>query len=200
MNSKNQSNRYVFIFGSIIILFVLYILINFEIATAKDIFEIASYITILFGIPIGLTQYYQNNRKEQLDREYGTYDALDMKYLDYQRFCFDHPYLDISNIPDKNPQVLTPEQHKQESIAFEMLYSIFERSYLMYRDQGNDIIKKQWNGWKEYIEDYLTRPNFLIHLQDIIGRFEEDFDKFILKTIKDKKIPFQLPESKRYLE
>ncbi|MEX5281947.1 hypothetical protein [Nitrospira tepida] len=105
----------------------------------KDILEELSFLIVLVGVPIGLIQYFRAVKKEQIDREYGTYNALDEKFLEFQNMCLAHPDLDIFDVPDKTPGTLTAEQQKKELIAFTILFSIFERAYLMYHDQSTAI-------------------------------------------------------------
>src|SRR5688500_710029 len=82
-------------------------------------------LIVLIGVPTGLLQFYLKTRKERHDREYGTYNALDEKYLEFQRLCLDKPRLDVFDIPDPTPVDLTSEEKKQELVAFTLLFSIF---------------------------------------------------------------------------
>ena len=127
---------------------------NADFQQLKDVFELLSYAAIVVGVPVGLFQYYRTVKKEQQDREYGTYNALDEKYLEFEKLCLEHPY------PDQMPIQLTEPQKKQELIAFTMLFSIFERACLMYRDQSTTIKQRQWSGWHEYIGRFCRRENF----------------------------------------
>lgn len=149
--------------------------------------EILSYGAIIIGLPIGLYKYFQTKKKEQLNWEYTTYNALDEKYLEFQRLCLSHPELNIFDIPDKNPKPLndmSPQEKKEELIAFTMLISIFERAYLMYHDQTTHMKAKQWKGWKEYIISYSRRENFIRAWEISGGTFDEDFTlKFMVKKI-----------------
>jgi len=126
----------------------------------KDVLESLSYIALLVGIPFGIYQYYRAKKREQLDREYGTYNSLDEKYLEFLNLCFQHPQLNIFDIPDETPDKVDTQQLKQELIAFTILFSILERAFLMYHDQSTEIKRKQWSGWEEYIGDYCLRENF----------------------------------------
>lgn len=122
--------------------------------------QIAAHITVILGFPLILVRYFRATRKEARDREYGTYNALDDKYLEFQRMCFSHPRLDIFDVPLVDPPVKTVEECQQELVAFTFLMSVFERAYLMYQDQREDIRIRQWLGWHEYIESYCNRTNF----------------------------------------
>lgn len=150
----------------------------------KDLFELLSNATVVLGIPAAIYQYRRGKLREQADREYGTYNALDEKYLDFQNMCFEHPQLDIFDIPDANPQPLTEEQRKQELIAFTMLISVFERAYLMYHDQSNRVKAAQWTGWDEYIRCYCERDNFR-NAWEISGEtFDRNFEHYVEGIIK----------------
>jgi hypothetical protein len=201
--SKLKINTFYIIFGGIVLIlifFIGFVFLNFEFSEARNIFELTSYIVILFGVPIGLLQFYRAKRKEERDREYGTYNALDAEYRDFQKLCFHYPYLDIFDIPDRKPQELNERQKKEELIAYTLLYKIFERAYLMYQDQSSEIRKKQWVGWNAYIRDYLQRPNFQKHLTNLIGQYDEDFDRYIVKNLKELNVKFELGDWAKYLE
>jgi hypothetical protein len=141
------------------------------------------FITVLFGIPTGLFGYFRASMKERLDRENGTYDALDEKFLEFERVCMAHPYLDVFDLPDKSPAVLTAEQQKEELIALTMLFSIFERAYLMYKDQSSVMRQKQWAGWDKYIRSYCMRDNVQKAWRANGGTFDGDFEQYISKYI-----------------
>ncbi|HEX8169039.1 MAG TPA: hypothetical protein VF824_00700 [Thermoanaerobaculia bacterium] len=145
----------------------------------KDVLEALSYLTVVIGAPVALYQYRVKTRKEQSDREYGTYNALDEKYLEFLELCRQSPRLDVFDIPDDAPAALTPEEQKQELIAFTMLISIFERAFLMYHDQEDSIRKRQWTGWLDYIRDYCERANFR-HAWTYSGdQFDTEFQAFM---------------------
>lgn len=158
--------------------------------------DLATKVIVILGFPIAYFQYARAKRKEKQDREYGTYNSLDEKYIDFQKLCLQKPYLDIYDIPDAAPQKLTEIQKKEELILFTMLFSIFERAYLLYSDQKSDIKKKQWSGWDSYIKSYCTRQNFLDAWATSGATFDIDFEKYMKTNIKDssKATPHPLPQ------
>jgi hypothetical protein len=149
----------------------------------KDVLEALSYLTILVGFPLAIYQFWRAARKEALDREYGTYNALDEKYLEFQRLCLENPRLDIFDISDPKPNGLTPEEEKKELIAFTMLFSIFERSYLMYSAEDSNLKARQWTGWNEYISAYCKRDNFRRAWQVSGNTFDTDYQNYMAKMI-----------------
>ena len=149
-----------------------------------DYLDAISKIVVILGLPLAYIQYLRTKRKEKRDREYGTYNALDEKYLEFQKLCLDHPYLNIFDIPDSTPKELDEKQHKEELILFTMLFSIFERAYLLYSDQNSTIKKKQWVGWDSYIISYCERQAFLKAWKISGTTFDTDFEKYMENNFK----------------
>lgn len=143
-------------------------------------------IAQLVGIPVGIVVYGLNKRKERLDREYGTYNALDEKYVEYLTLCLEHDDLDVADVPKGRAEPLTPEQRRRELIMFSILLSIMERAYLMYRDESDAARQSQWEGWSAYIVDWSRRPNFAsaapVLSQQFDRRFSEYLDGLIQKS------------------
>jgi hypothetical protein len=152
-------------------------------ATLKDVLETLSYITVIVGFPVAIYQYRRKTIKEQADREYGTYNALDEKYLEFQRLCFENPSLDIFDVRDREPRVPSEDERKQELIAFTMLFSVFERAYLMYHDQPDGIRQRQWSGWHEYIREYCGRANFQAAWEISGETFDTEYQVFMSAEI-----------------
>lgn len=149
-----------------------------------DYLQAITNLFVILGLPVAFIQYKVTKRKEKRDREYGTYNALDEKYLEYQQLCLQYPYLNIFDIPDKKPATLNEEQKKEELILFTMLFSIFERAYLLYTDHYSHIKKKQWIGWDTYIKSYCERDNFLSAWKISGSTFDTEFEKYMTDIIK----------------
>jgi hypothetical protein len=158
--------------------------------------DFATKVIVICGFPLAYLQYHKAKKKEKQDREYGTYNSLDEKYIEFQKMCLQRPYLDIYDIADATPKKLTEEQKKEELILFTMLFSIFERAYLLYSDQKSEIKKKQWSGWDIYIKSYCTRENFLQAWETTGATFDTDFEEYMKHNIKDssKATPHPLPQ------
>jgi len=133
----------------------------------------------LIGIPVAIVVYGINKRRERLEREYGTYDALDERYIDYLKLCLANPDLDVADVPKKNQKKLTPEQQHRECVPFHILVSIMERAYLMYHDKSDRVRHSQWTGWDEFIREWCQRRNFARSLPLIVPQFDEGFREYI---------------------
>jgi hypothetical protein len=150
----------------------------------KSLLEIVSQCIVVIGFPFALFQYYFATREEQKDREYATYNALDDKYIAYQELCLAHPDLDVWDVPDvspPNPQ--TPKLLKQERQLFSILFSIFERAFLVYADMSTEVKKTQWSGWDGYIKSYCKRQNFRDAWKVSGSTFDTKFEKYMQDAI-----------------
>lgn len=154
----------------------------------KNILDALVQLVILLGVPLSIFVYYDEKKKERIEREYGTYDALDEKYLEFLQLCLEYPDLDVMwDIPVEWKINLTPERKRQEDILFSMLIAILERAYLMYRDQSTKIKRKQWSGWSAYMRQYLLKPNFRETWMEIREQWDEDFVAYMDQLFKDTK-------------
>jgi hypothetical protein len=152
--------------------------------TAKPAFDLLVDFTVLLGVPAGLIQFGLALRKGRQDRAYAAYDALDKEYIEFERFCFDHPRLDISGIDTTQSYQLTPEEQKQERIAFMVLISMFERAFIMYRHQPMGLKRRQWTGWEEYIDLYCKREKFCaVWRKSGTTTFDADFRDFMNRIV-----------------
>ncbi len=143
--------------------------------TISGIFQIVQYLVFIIGIPITIYKYITSKKREQYDREYGTYDALDREFKEYSKLCIDHPDLDVSGYPNENPPKYTPAQKKQERIMFSILCSLFERAYLMFKDTTSTARRRRWTGWIGYFHDFSTRDNFRSWWKQYGGEYDTKF-------------------------
>lgn len=145
----------------------------------KDLFELASYIVVVLGVPTGLFQYYRAQVRERQEREARVFDAVSASYLDFQRMCLQYPYLDVFDIPDTSPVQLTPSQQKEELIAYSILFSIFERAYLLYLANRTPVTEGQWQGWDQHIRGYFRRENFRRAWRAGEGSYDPRFNEYM---------------------
>jgi hypothetical protein len=163
-----------------------------ELEPVRMILEMLSYLVIIGGVPVALYQYIRSNRAERRLREKAVYDALDQRYLDYLMLCLDHPDLDVFDIPlaEERGGREAGQQKRKEQIAYTYLLNIFERAYLMYRDQSTAFKQQQWAGWESYIRGYTGRKNFQDTMKKIgLDEFDRDFVTFLRQDKSERKLP-----------
>lgn len=144
---------------------------------------IVDLITLL-GVPTAICVYSMEQRQRRMEREYGTYDALDDKYIELQQLCLNHVELDVFDTPYDKPRELSEQQKKQEDAILYIRIAIFERAYLMYkRSRSKGIRKNQWAGWEIEIREWLERENFralwALNRQYFDQEFIEFFDRHL---------------------
>ena len=125
-----------------------------------DVFEFVSYLVVALGVPTGLYQYVRGQARERDERERQIFHAVSANYVEFQRLCLEHPDLDVFDLPDDHPVEPSPLQAKQELIAFAILFSIFERAYLLYTERPTRVTEGQWREWDVHVREYFRRANF----------------------------------------
>lgn len=160
----------------------------------KALLEIISLLITILGVPIAIYIFYKEKRKERLDREYGTYNALDDKYLYFLNLCLSNADLGIHEMTDKK---LTHEQQIRANIIFEILICLFERSFLMYQGHNDKIRKSQWNGWNAYIEDWMENKNFNVAWETFLNsQYDTNFLKYMNEIYQKKVIANRVKNGK----
>ncbi|NOZ63328.1 MAG: hypothetical protein GXO74_16865 [Calditrichaeota bacterium] len=143
--------------------------------------EILSYLITILGVPAAIFVYLKEQRLQREEREYGTFDALDNKYIELQELCLNYPDLDIFDTPLKKQKTLTEKERKQEEAILLIRISIFERAFLMYQRVTSKVKKDQWEGWDIEIREWLDRKNFKdiwsIHKKYFDKKFVEHYDR-----------------------
>lgn len=152
----------------------------------KNLIEIISLIATSLGVPIAIYLFFNEKRKERLDREYGTYNALDDKYLDFLNLCLSNTDLGIYEMSDKE---LTEEQQVRVNIIFEIFICLCERAFLMYQGHNNKIRNSQWSGWNSYIEDWMEYKRFRIAWENYLSsQYDTAFLEYMNKIYQEKAV------------
>ncbi len=142
-------------------------------------FELATQLVTIMGVPIAIYVYLREQKEQRVEREYGTYNALDDKYIELQQLCLQYPELDIFDTPKQKTHALSEEQLKQEEAILLIRISIFERAYLMYQEHKNIIKKSQWNGWLLEMVEWMQRENFRRIWEEQSQYFDLNFKAFL---------------------
>lgn len=122
--------------------------------------EVATFVITIMGLPAAIFIYLKEQSLQREEREYGTYDSLDDKYIEIQQLCLEYPELDIFDTPYEKPEKLNEQQKKQEEAILLIRISLFERAFLMYQRAHSKVKQDQWEGWDVEIREWLERDNF----------------------------------------
>ena len=142
-------------------------------------------IFALGGLAVSMRTFIAERKKERLEREYGTFDSLDNKYVEFMYACTQHPNLDLFSEPLGTNRVATKEELNIERALFSVLISIFERAFVMFeRRAGQDMKELQYIGWIECMRSYCIRESFLFEWNKIGNQFDNDFQKTLNDLIE----------------
>ncbi len=132
-------------------------------------------------LPATLTLFFRERKKERLAAQYQVYDSLDEHYGEFLKRMMDNPLLPVYP-PDAALSLagLTEPEQVKRLAAFELLVSIFERAFLMYRSEDLVEQDKQWSGWAACMQSWCTRPGWNAFYARINGdQFDRDFDRYL---------------------
>ncbi len=158
-------------------------------STAADIASIIGYIGAMIGMVISIKSYRNAIARERLAREYGTFDDLDNKYVEFMYKCTQFPHLDIFSSPIVTKgRVISLSDLQTERALFAVLISIFERVFIMFEQRVEENIhQRQYSGWIDCMRSYCLRDSFLAEWQAIGCQFDTGFQQKMDQIIEEEK-------------
>jgi hypothetical protein len=151
--------------------------------TATMVCQIIYYIAMSIAGPLAVIAYLQVQKAERLAKEYQTYDELDNRFFEYQKLALEYYDLDILDVPNNDPSLAFDKKRKQEMVAYAILFSLFERAYLMFSNQADKFRQRQWSGWKHFLNDFLRRENVRTAWELSKNTYDTDFQSFMDRKI-----------------
>jgi hypothetical protein len=151
--------------------------------TVISITQIIYYIAMSIAGPLAILAYLKVKETERLEKEYKTYDELDNKLFEYQKLALEYYDLDILDVPNNDPSLAFDKKRKQEMVAYSILFSLFERAFLMFSKQADKFRKRQWSGWKHFLNDFLRRDNVRTAWELSKNTYDTDFQAFMERKI-----------------
>jgi hypothetical protein len=158
----------------------------------KNLAQIVYYIALSIAGPLALIEYFRSKKRDRSEKEYNTYHELDNRLFDYQKLALEHYDLDILDVPNNEPSLAFDKKRKQEMVAYSILFSLFQRAFLMFRDQAEIFREKQWAGWKLYLDVIVRRENVRAAWQLSKSTYDTEFQAFM-----DAKIASVMPKDSR---
>ena len=121
--------------------------------TAKDLAQIHYYVTLSVAGPPALTECVKAERRDRLANEYKVSVELDDRSFEYQKIALQYYDLDILDVPNNDASLGFDKKRKQEMVAYAILFSLFERAFLMFHPQAQAFQPRQWWGWNHFPND-----------------------------------------------
>ena len=110
--------------------------------------------------------------------------------MEFQQLALRYARLDVAEFPLKSPPELKDEEVVQQRILYMILFSLFERAFLMYRSRFHLLRGRtrndQWKGWESYMRKYAEREscrlawyNHEAPRKDVRQDFDDRFEHFM---------------------
>jgi len=151
--------------------------------TVTTIFQIIYYIAMSIAGPMAVIAYLKVKKAERLEKEYKTYDELDNRFFEYQKLALEYYDLDILDVPNNDPSLAFDKKRKQEMVAYSIMFSMFERAFLMFSSQAVGFRERQWSGWKHFLKDFLRRESVRTAWELSKNTYDTSFQAFMDRKI-----------------
>lgn len=133
--------------------------INFGIRSFVLLTQILANLATILGVPFAIMLFTNELRKEREEDEYKSFDAVDNKYVEFKKLCLQYPELHLHLHGDEDRE-FTKEQQNQRAALYEILFSIFERVYILYHENPTEHKRSQWLGWEKYLKLWIQKKGF----------------------------------------
>jgi hypothetical protein len=149
------------------------------IESVKDVAQIIYYLTLSVAGPLALVEFLKARKSDRRANEYKVYDELNNRFFEYQKIALEYYDLDILDVPNNDPSLAFDKKRKQEMVAHAMLFSLFERAFLMFNQQEDQFRLRQWSGWKHFLNDFIRRESVRSAWLISRGTYDTEFQKFM---------------------
>jgi hypothetical protein len=149
-----------------------------------EIWELASYVVTVVGLPLAIAVFVFEQRKERDNEEEEVYQLLSDNYQEFLKIALENPDLRLF-ASDETP-ALSAEQRERMFIIFSMLISLFERAYLLlYEDKMNEKQLRRWRSWEDYMGEWCNRADFCSTLPSLLRGEDPEFAAYIQQLAAD---------------
>lgn len=148
--------------------------------TTLETWEMLSYVVTVVGLPLAISVFIFEQRKERNNEEEEVYQLLSDNYQDFLKIALDHP--DLRLFASEETPALSEEQSERMFIIFSMLISLFERAYLLlYEDNMKEKQLRRWRSWEDYMGEWCNRADFRASLPALLRGEDPEFADYIQK-------------------
>lgn len=143
-----------------------------------ETWELLSYIVTVLGLPIAVTLFIFEKRKERLAEEEEVYEALANSYQNFLRLALDNP--DLRLMSKTRTGELTAEQQERMQAIFGLLIAVFERAYLLLFESdlsGKDA--RRWQSWHDFMWEWCDREDFREAIPTLLIGEDPEFADYV---------------------
>jgi hypothetical protein len=144
------------------------------------LWEIASYVVTVIGLPLAIGLFLFEQRKERRNEEAEVYQLLSDAYNDFLKVVIDNPDLRLRS--NTVPPDRSPEQQERMLAIFDMLISLLERAYLTaWTPAMTPEQKRRWNSWEDFMREWVRRDDFYYRLPQLLKGEDPEFAAYLQK-------------------
>jgi hypothetical protein len=137
-----------------------------------------SYVVTVVGLPLAISVFLFEQRKERENEEEEVYQLLSDNYQDFLKVALDNPDLRLFSAGPTDS--LNAEQKERQFIIFTMLMSLFERAYLLlYEEDMAPRQARRWNSGEDYMLEWCRRPDFRASLPRLLHGEDPSFVRYV---------------------
>ena len=92
------------------------------------------------------------------------------QHTEIQEKLVEHPELDMH---DGGP--MNAEDARRQYIIYQMVVSLFERSFILLANDPDPAYQRMWNSWVDYIREWLQHKNFCDNLPRLMEGEDKEF-------------------------
>lgn len=150
-----------------------------------EIWEIASYVVTVIGLPLAIVVFVVEQRKQRQADHEEIYQRLSDEYREFLKLVLRNTDLHLLR-KDAAKFQFTEDQMERRQIFFEILVSLFERAYLLVYDEKMDSNNQRlWQTWEDFMREWCRRDDFRSVLPDLLSGEDPEFSKHILGLSKE---------------
>lgn len=148
--------------------------------TVLETWELLSYVVTVIGLPMAISVFIFEQRKERNNEEEEVYQLLSDNYQEFLKVTLEHP--DLRLFASEETPALSEQQRERMFIIFSMLISLFERAYLLlYEGDMNPKQLRRWRSWEDYMGEWCSRADFHAALPALLRGEDPEFSDYIQK-------------------
>lgn len=148
--------------------------------TTLETWELLSYAVTVVGLPLAISVFIFEQRKERNNEEEEVYQLLSDNYQEFLKVALEHP--DLRLFANEETAALSEEQRERMFIIFSMLISLFERAYLLLYENGmTEKQQRRWRSWEDYMGEWCNRADFRTSLPALLRGEDPEFADYIQK-------------------
>lgn len=149
-----------------------------------ETWEFLSYVVTVIGLPFAIYLFIHEQRKERDADDEEVYQLLSDSYIDFLKLVLENPDLKLRSV--ERTTNLSPEQHERMLVLFDILISLFERSYLLaYSPSMTPQQQRRWHSWEDYMREWCRREDFQDALPNLLSGEDSDFVEYIERIARE---------------